>query len=108
MPTASWARDAGGQKHILHVHGPKLDKVKCVLDYIDDHKEYATVPWDDDYKKLALQHCSMAHHQSDAMMSILEAAYVADQGKMYRTTQILYNRYLSQANAIIRKGTSAT
>ena len=52
-------------------------------------------------KSAALQHCSIAHHQAQAMISILEAAYAADGGALYRTTQVLYTALLHQANALI-------
>ncbi|CAL8465859.1 g5395 [Coccomyxa elongata] len=29
VPQEQWARDGGGKKYILHVHGPKLDKTVC-------------------------------------------------------------------------------
>ncbi len=35
------------------------------------------------------------------MISILEAAYAADGGALYRTTQVLYTELLQQANALI-------
>jgi len=73
VPTAQWARDAGGEKHILHIHGPKLDKVKCVLDFIDERVKDPALQWEDSVKKQALEKCGMGHHQSEAMISILQA-----------------------------------
>ena len=102
VPSSPWVRDAGGVKHILHVHGPKLDKVKCILDFMDQYSPGSTFPWMEKSKSAALQYCGIAHHQAQAMISILEAAYAADGGSLYRTTQVLYTRLLHQANALIK------
>ena len=104
MPTAQWARDAGGEKHILHIHGPKLDKVECILNYMDKRSNSNTPFWEETVKKQGLEKCGMGHHQSEAMMSILQAAYITDKGQMYRTTQSLYSKYLGLANLTIRRG----
>ena len=61
----------------------------------------STLPWTEENKSAALQHCSIGHHQAHAMISILEAAYAADGGALYRTTQVSYTELLQQANALI-------
>ena len=101
VPSSPWVRDSGGEKHILHIHGPKLDKVKCIFDFMDQYSPGSTSAWMEESKSAALQHCGIAHHQAQAMISILEAAYAADGGALYRTTQVLYADLLRQANVLI-------
>lgn len=101
MPSSPWVRDSGGEKHILHIHGPKLDRVKCIFDFMDQYSPGSTFPWLEESKRAALQHCGIAHHQAQAMILILEAAYAADEGALYRTTQVLYTELLQQATALI-------
>ena len=100
VPSTQWSRDAGGEMHILHVHGPKLDKVNCVLDFMGKQRsEKAT--WTEERKGSALQHCGIEHHQAQAMISILEAANRADGGGLYRKTQVMYTKLLRQAESLL-------
>ena len=100
MPSTQWSRDAGGEIYILHVHGPKLDKVNCILDFMGKHRS-ETPMWTEERKGCALQHCGIEHHQAQAMISILEAAHTADGGVLYRKTQVMYTTLLHQANTLL-------
>ena len=103
MPSTQWSRDAGGEMHILHVHGPKLDKVNCILDFMGKHRSDTAV-WTEKSKASALRHCGIEHHQAQAMISILDAAYTVDGGALYERTQVIYSRLLREADALLQRG----
>ena len=103
VPTSQWSRETGGEVHILHVHGPKLDKVTCIFDFMGEHCPEALV-WTDSIKASALKHCGIEHHQAQAMMSILAAAHTADRGALYRETEVVYTKLLRKANALLKGG----
>ena len=51
-------------------------------------------PWTTDHKQRLAVACSIAHHQADAMLAILETAYHNDQGRLYRAVGKKYNKLL--------------
>lgn len=51
-------------------------------------------PWTADQKQRQATACSIAHHQADAMLAILETAYHNDQGRLYRAVGKKYNKLL--------------
>ncbi len=83
-PETQWTRDAGGQIYILHVHGPKLDKAICVLDYAEMESRLQGGAWLPEQKKRIASTCTITHHQVDAMLAIMETAYRNDKGRLYR------------------------
>jgi len=98
-PDTQWTRDAGGQIYILHVHGPSLDKVVCVLEFVDLEGRGLGRPWPPEQKRRIVNVCapsggSVAHHQMDMVLAILETAYMNDKGRLYRATDDTYRTLL--------------
>ena len=51
-------------------------------------------PWTAEQKQRLATACSMAHHQANAMLAILETAHQNDQGRLYRAVGKKYNKLL--------------
>ena len=50
--------------------------------------------WTADQKQRLASACSIAHHQANAMLAILETAHQNDQGRLYRALGKKYNKLL--------------